>query len=83
MSELSVKSWRGTYSKFDCGKEIKKLEDFVIETFHLPMNYDFDYCPGDYKPKKKRHRKKYKLNEFLLKAPIIDNNNKFEDPLVD
>ena len=35
------KSWRGTYSKFDSGYEIFKMDKFVIETLGLNPNIKF------------------------------------------
>lgn len=35
------KSWRGTYSKFDSGYEIFKMDKFVIETLGLDPNIKF------------------------------------------
>ena len=38
---LCYKSWRGSYSKYDCGLKIKALDDEMRSLFHLPYNYDF------------------------------------------
>lgn len=35
------RSWRGSYIKFDCKYEVKKLDNYFIEIFKLPEKYKF------------------------------------------